>query len=176
MKNWAETIVAKYVNVGTATFFMGALWLYLWLFPWYEAYVYDPRWGHNYAEALAFFCGAIEIEKRFSDDVPQARYLSYYGLCLSLTGGSKHEALRCCRMAAKLEGYRPEICLNLGKVLLSANKRREAFQSLQWGLRMQPDHQGIKHEMRRMGVRRRPVLPFLSRSSKLNVMLGKLRS
>ena len=57
MRNWAKIIATKYVNVGTPLVLMGALWLYLWVFPWYEAYVYDPRWGHNYAEALAFLAG-----------------------------------------------------------------------------------------------------------------------
>jgi tetratricopeptide (TPR) repeat protein len=127
-------------------------------------------------EALAYFSGAVEIERRISDEVTQARYLSYYGLCVSLTGGSRHEALRSCRMAAKLEGFRPEICWNLGRVLLGAGKRREAYQALQWGLRMDPKHKGITQELTRMGVRRPPVLPFLSRVSKLNVMLGRFRS
>jgi len=127
-------------------------------------------------EALAFFSGAIEIEKRISNDGPQARYLSYYGLCLGLTGGAIHEAVRCCRMSAKLEGYRPDVCWNLGRVLMMANQRREAYQALQWGLRMQPNHEGILRELKRMGRRRRPVLPFLSRTSVLNVFLGRLRT
>ena len=127
-------------------------------------------------EALAYFSGAVEIEKRISDEVTQARYLSYYGLCVSLTGGSRHEALRSCRMAAKLEGFRPEICWNLGRVLLDAGKRREAYQALHWGLRMEPKHKGIKQELSRMGVCRQPVLPFLSRVNKLNVFLGRFRT
>jgi hypothetical protein len=70
MKNWAQTIADKYVNVGTATVLMGAMWLYLWVFPWYEAYAYDPRWGHNYAEALAFLCvGLAYFNRRFISDV-----------------------------------------------------------------------------------------------------------
>jgi hypothetical protein len=49
---------------------MGALWLYLWVFPWYEAYVYDPRWGHNYAEALAFLAvGLAYFNRRLISDV-----------------------------------------------------------------------------------------------------------
>ena len=54
MNEWPKAAVRKYVNVGTPLALMGALWLYLWVFPWYEAYVYDPHWGHNYAQALAF--------------------------------------------------------------------------------------------------------------------------
>ena len=42
-------------------------------------------------EALAFFGGAIEIETQSQPTSIQARYLSYYGLCLALTGGDLHE-------------------------------------------------------------------------------------
>ena len=125
---------------------------------------------------LAFFGGAIEIVIRVGVDAPQARYLSFYGLCVSLTRSGSHEAIRCCRMAAKLEGYRPEVCWNLGKVLLAANRRREAHRALQWGLRMQPAHDGILRDLRKMGRRRRPPLPFLARDHKVNVWLGTIRA
>jgi hypothetical protein len=70
MNHWARTTVTKYVNVGTPLVLMGALWLYLWVFPWYPAYVYDPRWGHNYAEALAFLAvGLAYFNRRFISDV-----------------------------------------------------------------------------------------------------------
>ncbi len=125
-------------------------------------------------EALAFFNGAVEIERRFGADRPQARYLSYYGLCLSETRGDQHAAVRACREAMALEGYRPEVCWNLGQVLLNCGKRSEAYQALQRGLKMQPGHPGILRDLRRMGKRRPPVLPFLERSNPLNVMLGKM--
>ena len=38
MNNRARTAATKYINVGTPLVLMGALWLYLWVFPWYEAY------------------------------------------------------------------------------------------------------------------------------------------
>ena len=70
MNNWARTTVTKYINVGTPLVLMGALWLYLWVFPWYGAYVYDPRWGHNYAEALAFLAvGLAYFNRRLISDV-----------------------------------------------------------------------------------------------------------
>jgi len=129
----------------------------------------------QHREALAYFNGAIEIEKRLGQvKQPQARYLSYYGLCLSLTGTGSHEAVRFCRVAAEMEGYRSDICWNLGRVLLAAGRRREAHQALRWGLRLQPDHQGIRRHLRRMGARRRPVLPFLPRTNPLNRFLGRL--
>ena len=125
-------------------------------------------------EALAFFNGAVEIERRFGAERPQARYLSYYGLCLSHTNGDQHEAVRACREAATLEGYRPEVCWNLGQVLLSNGKRAEAFQAFQRGLKLQPGHPGILKDLQRMGKRRSPVLRFLSRSHPVNIALGRI--
>ncbi|MBU0494355.1 MAG: hypothetical protein KKA73_17855 [Chloroflexi bacterium] len=70
MNNWAKTIAAKYVNVGTPLALMGALWLYLWIFPWFPAYVTDPRWGHNYAESLAFLAvGLAYFNRRLVSDL-----------------------------------------------------------------------------------------------------------
>ncbi len=70
MNRLTKTIVTKYLNVGTPLVLMGALWLYLWVFPWYEAYVYDPLWGHNYAEALAFLAvGLAYFNRRLISDV-----------------------------------------------------------------------------------------------------------
>ena len=85
-------------------------------------------------------------------------------------------AVKVCRTAARQEGYRPEVCWNLGRVLLLANRRREAHRAFTWGLRMQPDHSGIRQEIQRMGQRKRPVLPFLPRGNALNVFLGRLRN
>ena len=132
--------------------------------------------GHH-REALAYFNGAIEIEKQLGQvKQPQARYLSYYGLCLSLTGTGSHEAVRFCRVAAEMEGYRSDVCWNLGRVLLAAGRRREAHEALRWGLRLQPDHRGIRHDLIRMGARRQPMLPFLRRTNPLNRFLGRLAS
>jgi len=60
----AKTAVSKFINIGTPLLLMGAMWLLLWVFPWREAYLYDPHWGHNYAESLAFICVALAYFNR----------------------------------------------------------------------------------------------------------------
>jgi hypothetical protein len=54
MKKWALLFQERYLNGGTALLLMGIQWLYLWLFPWYDDFVADPHWGHNYTQAMAF--------------------------------------------------------------------------------------------------------------------------
>jgi len=125
--------------------------------------------------ALAFFEAAIELDRKFSSGAPQPRYLSHYGVCLGLVGRSRHEAVRFCREAVAREGYNPDLLWNLGRALLAANRRGEAYSAFIKGLRLQRDHRGIIQDLKQMGIRRKPVLPFLARSNPVNVFLGKMR-
>ena len=97
--------------------------------------------------------------------------MSYYGLCLALERNEIGEGVRFCREAATLEGFNPDIRCNLGRVLMRAGLRREAYNNFARGLRLQPNHHGICRALRAMGLRRRPVLPFLSRQNRINVLL-----
>jgi hypothetical protein len=131
----------------------------------------------RYRDALGFFSGAIEIERTAGHGGPgEARYLSYYGLCLSLARADARKGLGCCRSAARREPYNADIWWNLGRAALAAGKRGEAHRSLQRGLTVVSGHEGILRDLKRMGVRRPPVLTFLAREHPLNVMLGRLRA
>jgi len=126
-------------------------------------------------EALALFEAAIELDRQKGLGRPQGRYLSYYGLCLSPVAGRGHEALDFCRQASQLEQFDPDVCCNLGRVLMRLGRRREAFDAFLRGLKVEPRHARIRRALRVMGVRRRPVLSFLPRQHPLNVLLGRLR-
>jgi len=127
-------------------------------------------------EALAFFEAAIALEKQFGSGGPQPRYLSLYGLCLALHGRRKYEGVRFCREAVAMEGYNPDLLWNLGRSLLVAGRRGEAYAALTKGLRLQRDHRGIILELKNMGVRRKPFLRILGRDNPVNVFLGRLRT
>jgi len=124
-------------------------------------------------EALALFEAAIELERRHGAGAIQARYLSYYGVCLALSTARIREGIGFCRKAVLQEGYNADLHWNLARGYLAAERRREAYDSLITGLRLDSQHRGLRSELRRMGRRRRPVLPFLSREHPLNVFLGK---
>ncbi|HEX6852681.1 MAG TPA: tetratricopeptide repeat protein [Candidatus Polarisedimenticolaceae bacterium] len=125
-------------------------------------------------EGLALFEAAIELERQHGAPRPQARYLSWYGLALALEGGRVREGVEFCRQAVPLEFYNPELYLNLGRVLIVAGRKREAYDALRKGIALQPSHPGIQRELARLGRRRRPVVPFLDRSHPINVALGKM--
>ena len=70
MVTWIDTILQKFLNGGTILVLMGVQWLYLWLFPWYQSYVNNPDWGHNYTEAIAFIAvGVAYFNRRFLSDI-----------------------------------------------------------------------------------------------------------
>jgi tetratricopeptide (TPR) repeat protein len=126
-------------------------------------------------EAMAMFEAAIELERRFGKGRPQARYLSFYGLCLGLEQNDLREAMRFCREAVTIEGYNADIRCNLSLVLMKAGRRKEAYSNLARGLSIEPGHEKILRAMRQMGFRRRPVVPFLARTNPVNVILGRVR-
>lgn len=127
-------------------------------------------------EALGYFARAIEIDRAEGNaGEVQARYLSYYGLCLGVARGAKAEALQHCREAVRREEYRAELWWNLGRVALICGERAEAHRALRRSLSIEPALVGARFDLRRMGLRRPPVLSFLDRGNVLNVLLGRLR-
>jgi tetratricopeptide (TPR) repeat protein len=125
-------------------------------------------------EALALFEAALELERRLGARTPQARYLSYYGLALATDGGQLREGAEFCRQAVALEFYNADLCWNYGRVMLLADRRKEAFTAFVKGLSVQKNHQEILTELGRMGWRKRPLIPFLQRANPLNAALGRL--
>ncbi len=125
-------------------------------------------------EALALFEAALVIERRQGVARPQARYLSFYGLCLGLEAKRVAEGIRYCRDALELEFFNPDLCWNLGRLLVQAGERAEGYAAFQTGLGLEPKHPGIQRELQRMGTRRPPAVQFLARSNPLNVILGRL--
>lgn len=69
MRHWLAKWTPRLLNGGTPLLLMGLEWLYLWVFPWYGAYLSDPHWGHNYAEAIAFVAaGVAYFNRRLASD------------------------------------------------------------------------------------------------------------
>ena len=135
--------------------------------------IYNNRWR----EALPFLRAAIDFERQGGDPTEvQARYLSYYGLCLAIVTDRKHEGAKFCKEAVDLEAYNPDLMCNLARVLLAADRRKDAHKALMRGLRLQPDHTAIIQQLKRMGIRKKPALPILDRSNPVNVFLGKMRN
>lgn len=132
--------------------------------------------GGDYLEALAFFESSLNLEERSANPAPRMKYLSYYGLALSLAAGRTEEAIEMCEKALSVEFYNPDLYLNAARVYLAAGLRRRAHKAICQGLRIEKRHTGLLGELKRMGLRRRPAFRFLPRSHVLNRVTGRFLS
>jgi len=101
--------------------------------------------------------------------------LSYLGYGVAARRRRVREGRDLCRRAAASDFYQPEVLYNLARVEVLAKNRREAVKALETGLQLDPQHRGLNRLKKEIGVRRLPVLGFLSRDNPLNRFLGRIR-
>ena len=131
----------------------------------------------NPEEASTLFEKAMRAEKRHKVNKPQMRYLSYFGLSVALArGGGSKDALRACETAVHNENYNPDLLFNLGKVYLLAGRTTKAMTVFGKGLRIDPNHRGMRAAMDNADRRRRPAIGWLQRNNPVNAFLGKMRN
>ncbi len=102
------------------------------------------------------------------------RVRSYYGYTLVCLG-EQTEGLAVCRDAADSELNDPVVFYNLARAALHCGQRRLALHAIGLGRVAGPGFAELERLRRRMGVRRQPVLRFLSRDNPLNIILGRMR-
>ena len=124
----------------------------------------------NWAEALTSFAAA------HGQDSGNARFRSYYGLCLGIVERRFQESSELCRSAAKQEFFNPDMYLNLARLHLSFGFKTEGVRYLRRGRMIDPGHAEIAHELSTLGRRGEPVLSFLPRGHLLNRWIGRARS
>ncbi len=115
---------------------------------------------------------AKAFEKAYGNDRDNPAYMSYYGMCAALEWGKIGLGLELCTKAIKKEFFKAEYYLNLGKVYLAADNKKGAITAFKKGLRFDPDNEDINEMMIQLGIRKRPIIPFLKRSNPLNKYLG----
>ena len=126
-------------------------------------------------EALAYFEAAVQLARRLGAEAVPMKYLSYYGWSLAVCSDRLEEARDLCEAAVRCEFYNPDVYWNLGRVYLRSGDRSLAFDAFVRGLRLNPRHPGLVGELRRLGIRRRPVMRFFTRDHPVNRLLGRLR-
>lgn len=114
------------------------------------------------------------FEKAYNANNSIARYVSYYGLCLTIYKEDVEKGIEFCTRAIKIEFFRPEYYLNLGKAFLKAGKKQSAINTFRKGLKVDKNNLDIKIELEKIGIRAMPVIQFLERSNPINKYLGIL--
>jgi hypothetical protein len=101
-----------------------------------------------------------------------AKYLSYYGAALALSGDAR--GLAHCRTAAQADSKDADILYHLARAELRFGHRRQAILAIEAGLKAEGAHERLTRLRSTIGMRRLPVLSFLGRDNVLNRILGKL--
>ena len=96
---------------------------------------------------------------------------SYLGYCMARERRQFKAGTGLCRQALLKEPEQAVHYLNLGRVLLAADEKRLAITTFQRGLK-RGRHRLILEELKKLGMRKPPVVPFLSRGHSLNRFLG----
>jgi tetratricopeptide (TPR) repeat protein len=122
-----------------------------------------------YARALTKFQQAAELDKS------NPLYLSYLGLLVALTQKKYETAEQLCHAALRMKRNETQLYLNLAEVYLKAGNKEDAVEALTVGLTYTKQDVRLKRVLRKLGVRRPPVVPFLERKHFLNRFLGKAR-
>lgn len=120
------------------------------------------------------FLGRV-TERDYRDAELPGVFFSYLGLGIARADKKYREGLRLCRHGLKRQFYEPDNYANLAEVLLLTGDRRRATRAIVKGLKLDSHHLRLRRLRRSLGMRRRPVLPFLARSGALNRLLGRLR-
>jgi len=121
----------------------------------------------RYGDALVHFQEAVLLE-------PQSKgYLSYLGVATARAERKFSDAEQLCRRAIEAEYHRAEHYNNLAEVYLLAGRRSDAIKHFNQALSWNPNFEPARDSLRKLGIRRTPVVPALPRSHPINVLLGK---
>jgi tetratricopeptide (TPR) repeat protein len=109
--------------------------------------------------------------------------LSYYGCLQAVVDKKYRSGVETCKKAIALLGHEesfeeemlyPVFYLNLGRAYTAAGKKKDAIDAFTRGLRYDNGNREILKELRGLGERKRPPVPFLDRSNPINKYVGML--
>lgn len=130
----------------------------------------------DYLRGLTLFLEVYGSEDAPPIDNPNgAAGLSFFGLCVALVQKKFKPAIDLCTRAMGLQFYNGDHFENLARVYVAADKRRKAIETVEQGLKIAPEHDGLLAYRRELGIRARPTVPFLDRNNPINVSLGQAR-
>jgi tetratricopeptide (TPR) repeat protein len=127
------------------------------------------------AKIFAAHLPRLAASNNEQNKIISASAFSYYGLCVARLDKKYTEAIEFCQISLRVQPTNPEHYENLGKIYLLMRNRKKAVETFYEGLQHEPANPPITRVLRRIGQRREPVIPFLSRDFPLNIWLGRRR-
>ncbi len=127
---------------------------------------------------------ALELLTLALDQYPHEPFLlSYYGCLEAIINKNHAYGIEICSKAIKMleekmpfgqEIFYPTFYLNLGRAYFAAKKKKEAVKAYQKGLTFDKENKDIIWEMKKLGMRKMPVIPYLKRSNPINKYIGMM--
>jgi len=99
---------------------------------------------------------------------------SYLAYCIAKERGKRREAIELCIEAINDDPEDPLLYLNLARVYILAGQKKNALKVLRQATKRGGDEL-VMRLIKKLGIRKEPVLPFLHRENPVNILLGKLR-
>jgi len=118
--------------------------------------------------------------KKYSDD---PFLLSYYGCLEAIINKNFTDGIDNCSRAIEIldekipfgqEIFYPTFYLNLGRAYLAAKDKKGATEVFQKGLSFDKENKDLVWEMKKLGERRKPLIPYLRRSNPINKYIGMI--
>lgn len=109
--------------------------------------------------------------------------LSYYGCLIAIVENNTKDGIAICENAIRAldtsmpfgsEFFYPIFYLNLGRAYMKAGRKSDAIKVFQQGLKSDPGNTDIQWEMKKLGSRKKPPVPFFKRSHPINKYIGLL--
>ena len=116
---------------------------------------------------------ALELLKKAVSLERNPLYCSSLAVCLAKEKRDFKLAVSLCKEAIRKEPKNSIHFLNLGRVHLLADQKRDALRIFSMGLRNE-NNQDIIAEMKKFDRRRPPLISFLERGNPINKALGKI--
>ena len=116
------------------------------------------------------------LRPAFEEYPAHAQLRSHYGLALGLARQRYHEARELCQSAVKQEYFDPAHYLNAARLNLAYGFKSEALRYVRRARMIDPASPEVASLLEQLGLRSRPVLPFLPRPHLLNRWLGAARA
>ncbi len=102
---------------------------------------------------------------------PEAK--AWYGYCLANERQNFSAGISLCKDALNSDPLLSDGYLALARIYLLRKQRKFAIEALQQGMKVGQDRD-ISTLLSHLGIRKKPVIPFLSRNNVLNVALGRM--
>jgi predicted Zn-dependent protease len=124
------------------------------------------------AEDTITALGLLERALKLRDTVG---WRSWLGFCIARERGQHRRGQELCQESLAAEPDQPAHYLNLGRVHLIAGDKAAALRVMREGM-TKGEYPQLARMLERLGSRRRPVFPSLSRTNPINKYLGVLLS